>query len=130
MLSQFDDVSNVKDMYKVVPSAKQALMWCFMVWEEMDAQIIQNCWRASGILPPHWNADFKMKDESEKRRMVREADELSALIAQSKLGGEVQDYVNMAGEDCVEAEYNTNELVHIALDNGLRHLMILTSTLI
>ena len=68
MLSQFDDVSNAKDMYKVVPNAKQALMWCFMVWEEMDAQIIQNFWRALGILPPHWNANFGMEDEREKRR--------------------------------------------------------------
>ena len=40
------------------------------------------------ILPPHWNANFAMEDEREKRRVVKEADELSTLIAQLKLGGE------------------------------------------
>ena len=41
---------------------------------------------------------------------------------QLKLGGEelpIQDYVQMTGEDCIEAEYSTSELVNIALDNSL-----------
>ena len=80
VLYQFDSASNAKDLYKVVPNAKQALLWCFMVWKEMDAQIIQNCWRASGILLLHWNVDFVMEDEWRKRRMVKEVDELLALI--------------------------------------------------
>ena len=35
VLSKFDSASNAKDLYKVVPNAKQALTWCFMLWEEM-----------------------------------------------------------------------------------------------
>ena len=62
---------------------------------------------------------------------MKEADELLALIAQLKLGGQelpIQDYVNMIGEDCVEVEYNLSELVNIALNNGLSTPMILIST--
>ena len=51
--------------------------------------------------------------------MVKEADELLALIAQSKLGGEVRDYINMGSEDYVDAKYSTNELVNIAMVDGL-----------
>ena len=49
--------------------------------------------------------------------MVKEIDELIALITQLKSGDEelsLEDYV-----ECKEAKYNTNDLVNLALEEGL-----------
>jgi len=122
VLSEFDVEGGSNDLYKVVPNAKQAFLWCYQVWEEMEAQIIWNCWRAVRILSPHWNANLAMENEREKVRMVKESEELAALIAQLKLGDAelpLQDFVDIAGEECIEAEYGTNDLVNLAFENGL-----------
>ena len=90
--------------------------------EKMEVHIIWNCWRASGILSPHWNVDLAMEDKWEKVRMVKESEELAALIAKLKLGDAelpLQDFVDMVGEECIEAEYGTNDLVNLAFENGL-----------
>ena len=88
----------------------------------MEAQIIWNYWRASGIAPFHWNANLAMKDEHEKVRMVKESEQLAALIAQLKLRNAelpLQNFVDMADEECIEAEYGTDDLVSLAIENGL-----------
>ena len=54
--------------------------------------------------------------------MVKEIDELAILIAQQKLGDEelrIRDCVDMAGKECIEIEYNTYDLVNLAMENGL-----------
>ena len=50
VLSQYDDAT-LKDLRKVVPNIKQAIMWSYEVWSELDAQIVRNCWRMARILP-------------------------------------------------------------------------------
>ena len=65
VLSQYDDAT-LKDLRKVVPNIKQAIMWSYEVWSELDAQIIKNYWRMSCILPTTWNVDYALVDEREK----------------------------------------------------------------
>ena len=43
-LSQYDDAT-LKDLRKVVPNIRQAIMWSYEVSSEMDARIVRNCWR-------------------------------------------------------------------------------------
>ena len=77
---------------------------CYHV-ENMDGYIICNCWRISRILLLHWNVDFAMEDELEKKRMVKEIVKLAILIVQLMFGNEefpLQDYVVMVGEECIE----------------------------
>ena len=50
-LSEYDDAI-LKDLRKMAPNIKQAIMWSYKVWSELDAQIIKNCWRMARILPP------------------------------------------------------------------------------
>jgi hypothetical protein len=57
VLSQHDD-GTLKDFRKVVPNIKQAIMWSYEVWSELDAQIVRNCSRMACILPTTWNVDF------------------------------------------------------------------------
>jgi hypothetical protein len=57
VLSQHDD-GTLKDFGKVVPNIKQAIMWSYEVWSELDAQIVRNCSRIARILPTTWNVDF------------------------------------------------------------------------
>ena len=57
VLSQYDDAT-LKDLRKVVPNIRQAIMWSYEVWSELDAQIVKNCWRMARILPTTWSVDF------------------------------------------------------------------------
>ena len=50
VLSQYDDAT-LKDLRKVVPNIRQAIMWSYEVWSELDAQIVRNCWRMARTLP-------------------------------------------------------------------------------
>jgi hypothetical protein len=49
VMSQYDDAT-LKDLRKVVPNIRQAIMWSYEVWSELDAQIVRNCWRMARIL--------------------------------------------------------------------------------
>ena len=54
--------------------------------------------------------------------MVKESKELATLIALLKLGDAelpLQDFVDMAREKYIEAEYGTDDLVNLAFENGL-----------
>jgi hypothetical protein len=42
VLSQYDDAI-LKDLRKAVPNIRQAIMWSYEVWSELDAQIVENC---------------------------------------------------------------------------------------
>jgi hypothetical protein len=42
VLSHYDDAT-LRDLRKVVPNIKQAIMWSYEVWSGLDAQIIMNC---------------------------------------------------------------------------------------
>lgn len=68
VLSRYEN-PNEQDVREIVPNIKQALVWCYEIWTEMDHQIIKNCWRMSKILPLTWNANFATKDEREKHRL-------------------------------------------------------------
>jgi hypothetical protein len=46
---EYDDAT-LKDLRKVVPNIRQAIMWSYEVWSELDAQIVRNCWRMARIL--------------------------------------------------------------------------------
>jgi hypothetical protein len=70
-LSQYDDAT-LKDLRKVVPNIKHAIMWSYEVWSELDAQIVRNCWRMAHTLPTTWNVDFALVDEMEKNKMREE----------------------------------------------------------
>jgi hypothetical protein len=61
VLSQYDDAT-LKDLRKVVPFIKQAIMRSYEVWSELDAQIVMNCWRMACILLPTWNVNFALVD--------------------------------------------------------------------
>jgi hypothetical protein len=53
---------------KVVPNIRQAIMWSYKLWSELDAQIAKNCWRMACILPT-WNVDFALVDILKKNKM-------------------------------------------------------------
>ncbi len=78
VLSQYEN-PNEQDLREIVPNIKQALVWCYEIWTEMDHQIIKNSWRMSKILPLTWNANFATKDEREKHRL-QQLEELWFLI--------------------------------------------------
>jgi hypothetical protein len=106
VLSQYDGVA-LKDLRKVVPNIRQAIMWNYEVWSELDAQIIKNYWRMARILPATWNVDFALVDEREKNRMRVESDEFGALISKLRLGDDemsIETYIQMEGEVNIELE--------------------------
>ena len=121
VLSQYDDAT-LKDLRKVVPNIRQAIMWSYEVWSELDAQIVRNCWRMARILPITWAVDFALVDEREKNRMREESEELGALISKLRLGDDemsIETYIQMEGEEITELELSTDELVDAAL--GVNH---------
>ena len=65
VLSQYDNAT-LKDLRKVVPNIRQAIMWSYEVWSELDAQLVKNCWRMARILPATWNVDFALVDEGRR----------------------------------------------------------------
>ena len=79
-LSQYDDAT-LNDSKKVVPNIRQAIMWSYEVWSELDAQIAWSCRRMACILPTTRNNDFVLVDERENSRMQEESHELGALIS-------------------------------------------------
>ena len=52
-----------------MPNIRQAIMWSYEVWSELDAKIVKICRRMALILPTTWNVDFALVDEREKNRM-------------------------------------------------------------
>jgi hypothetical protein len=70
-MTQYDDAT-LKDLRKVMPNIKQAIMWSYEVWSELDATT--------------WDADFALVDEREKNRMQEESHELGALISKVAIG--------------------------------------------
>ena len=58
--------------------------------------------------------DFAMDDECEKSRMKEATNELASLISSLNLESEemlFEEYVQLAGEDVVDAKYTMGELV-------------------
>ena len=71
----------------------------------------------SKILLADWSANFAMDDEREKLRMKEATNELASLISSLNLGSEempIEEYVQLAREEIVDAEYNMVELVDLA----------------
>jgi hypothetical protein len=102
----------------VVPNIRQAIMWSYEVWSDLNAQIVKNCWRMVRILPTTWNVDFALVDEREKNRMRVESDEHGAMISKLRLGDDemsIETYIEMEGEDTIELELKSDELVDVAL---------------
>jgi hypothetical protein len=67
-LSQYD-VAVLKDLRKVEPNIKQAIMWSYEVLSELDAQMVKNCWKMVHTLQATWNVDFALVDKREQNRM-------------------------------------------------------------
>ena len=85
ILSQYGD-GTLKDLRKVVPNIRHAIMWSYEVRSELDAQIVMKCWKMARILSTTWNVDFALVDEREKIRMEEGSNELGALILKLRLG--------------------------------------------
>ena len=61
--------------------------------------------------------DFAMDDEGERSRMKESTSELASLVSYLNLGSEemcVEEYVQLVGEEIVDANYNMAELVVMA----------------
>ena len=74
------------------------------------------------ILLATWNVDFALVDEREKNVMWEDLNELGALISKLRLDDDeisIETYIQMEGEDIIELELSTNELVDAAL--GINH---------
>ena len=115
-MSQYDDAT-LKDLGKVVPNIRQAIMWSYEVWSELDAKIVKICRRMALILPTTWNVDFALVDEREKNRMREKSYELGALISKLRLGDDemsIETYIFMEGEEITKLELSTDELVDVA----------------
>ena len=85
--SQYHDAT-LKDLRKVLPNIRHASMWSNEVQYEVDAEIVNNCWRMARILLATWNVDFALVDVREKNKMRKELDELGALHSKLPLGND------------------------------------------
>ena len=65
---QYNDAT-LKDLRKVAPDTKHAIMWSYEVWSELDEHIVKNRWRMVRIIPATWNVDFALVDVMEKNKM-------------------------------------------------------------
>ena len=71
----------------------------------------------SKILLADWSANIVMDDEREKSRMKEAANEIISLISSLKLGSEempIEECVQLAPQEIVDAWYNMVELVDLA----------------
>jgi hypothetical protein len=64
VLSLYNDAT-LKDLEKVEPNIRVAIMWSYEVWSELDVQIVMNCWRMVRTLRATWHVDFALVDERE-----------------------------------------------------------------
>ena len=119
--SQYDDTT-LKDLKKVVPHIRHAIMWSYEVWSALDAQMVNNCWRMTCILPATWNANFALVDERVKNKMQKKLDELGGLISKLRLDDDemsMETCIQMEGKEIAELELSIDELVDVAL--GINH---------
>ena len=71
----------------------------------------------SKILFAGWSVDVAMDHEREKWRMKEQTHKLTSLISSLNLGSEdmpIEEYVQLAGQEIVDVEYNMIELVDLA----------------
>ncbi len=76
----------------------------------------------SKTLLVYWSVDFAMDDKREKLRMKEATNELASLISSLNLGSEempIEEYVQLAWEVIVDAEYNMAELVDLAWEGEI-----------
>jgi len=70
------------------------------------------------ILPATWNVDFALVDAREKNKMREESDEFGAQISKLQLDDDemsIKTCIQMEGEEIIELELSTDELVYAAL---------------
>jgi len=53
-------IATSKDLRKVVPNIKHAIMWSYEIWSELDAHIVRNCCRMVCIWRATWNVGFPL----------------------------------------------------------------------
>ena len=71
----------------------------------------------SKILTTNWNVDFAIHDEPEKSRMKEATNESASLVSSLNLGNEempIEEYVQLAWEEIIYAEYIMAKLVDLA----------------
>ena len=77
------------------------------------------------VLLRDWSVDFAMDDESEKSRIKETTNALASfffLLESWNLGSEkmsIEEYVQLAWEEIVDAEYNMAKLVDLAWSRGI-----------
>jgi hypothetical protein len=78
LIRQYDGLPAGTNLSKVVPDAKQALLWSTQAWQQVTEECISNCWRHAGILsnPPP-------KRGSRLRSLECDGDTASRASAQS-----------------------------------------------
>ena len=71
--------------------------------------------------PTKYNIDFALVDGRQEIRMQKESYELGVLISKLQLGDDemsIETYIQMKGEDTIELELSTHELVDVALETN------------
>ena len=71
--------------------------------------------------PTKYNIDFALVDGRLEIRMQKESYELGVLISKLQLGDDemsIETYIQMKGEDTIELELSTHELVDVALETN------------
>jgi hypothetical protein len=126
-LDQFQALQNVQDLEVVQVDLLQCMVWVVATWKELDAETICNAWREAEILLQDWNADIINCQEWMKSGMDAGVAELGNVIAALDLGkieagNSTQtlvavDYIDMVGNNIIEAGYSTSEIVEL-VDNG------------
>ena len=107
--AEYEAAETDKDLAKVMPGVRQAILWSVAAYGELSNQTISNCWRKTGSLPPVWNAWLVNADEREKSRVAEANAELSALIANLRLGPDAlsaEEFQNFPNEEQVSCLHN------------------------
>ena len=118
-VASFDGSAPDADLSKVLARPREAITWGWEAWQELTPATIRNCWRKARILPVVWNADISSEADKVTAKAAEQAGmgELAELIGKLALGDDAlraEDYVSMAGEQQIEAEWTTEQLVAVA----------------
>ena len=80
----------------------------------------------SKILLADWSATFAMDDEHDKSRVQEATNEVASLVSSLNLGSvelPIEEYVQLAREEIVDAKYSMVELVDLTWDKDI-HLSL------
>jgi hypothetical protein len=109
--------NNGKLISDLKPTIREAIRWMATIWSNLEEDIVQKCWRRTGLLPEH-RIEAGEEDLPPLEELSREREQLQELIVQQDLGDDAlsaSEYIMLPQDDPEPEDRGVAAVVHEVL---------------